>query len=157
MANRNHEASGSNRRYEIAGKPFQMVLVTRNKMHRSIRSLVDEVALSARKVHDRLILPATTFPNAVVDEARVAAWMITLEKARDVLEGRLLIPHWRFKQGFDLKAYFETATETDLVMILTGFGAVPFLKDGPIASPEDFRAVQDAFGSDWLGYAFWFN
>jgi hypothetical protein len=42
-------------------------------------------------------------------------------------------------------------------MILTGLGAVPFLKDGPIASAEDFRAIQDAFGSDWLGYAFWFN
>jgi hypothetical protein len=92
-----------------------------------------------------------------VDEAKVAAWMVTLDKARDVLEGRLLIPHWRFKHGFDLKAYFETATETDLVMILSGLGAVPFLKDGPIASPEDFRAVQEAFGSDWIGYAFWFN
>ena len=109
--------------------------------------------------HELLPSPKQTgvVPNATIDEAKIAAWMVTLGKARDVLEGRLLIPHWRFKQGFDLKAYFETATETDLVMILTGFGAVPFLKDGPIASPEDFRAVQEAFGSDWLGYAFWFN
>jgi hypothetical protein len=109
--------------------------------------------------HELLPSPKQTamVPNATIDEAKVAAWMVTLEKARDVLEGRLLIPHWRFKQGFDLKAYFETATETDLVMILTGLGAVPFLKDGPIASAEDFRAIQDAFGSDWLGYAFWFN
>jgi hypothetical protein len=42
-------------------------------------------------------------------------------------------------------------------MILTGMGAVPFLADGKIATPEDFRDIQDAFGSDWLGYAFWFN
>ena len=109
--------------------------------------------------HELLPSPKQTsiIPAAAVDEAKVAAWLVTLEKARDVLEGRLLIPHWRFKQGFDLKAYFETAKETDLVMILSGLGAVPFLKEGPIASPEDFRAVQDAFGSDWLGYAFWFN
>ena len=109
--------------------------------------------------HELLPSPKQTamFPGATVDEAKVAAWMVTLDKARDVLEGRLLIPHWRFKHGFDLKAYFETATETDLVMILSGLGAVPFLKDGPIASPEDFRAVQEAFGSDWIGYAFWFN
>jgi hypothetical protein len=96
-------------------------------------------------------------PGTLVDDARVAAWLVTLEKARDVLEGKLLIPHWRFKQGFDLKAYFETATETDLVMILTGMGAVPFLAEGKVATPEDFRAIQDAFGSDWVGYAFWFN
>lgn len=109
--------------------------------------------------HELLPSPKQTsiIPMATVDEARVAAWLVTLEKARDVLEGRLLLPHWRFRQGFDLKAYFETATETDLVMILTGLGAVPFLADGPIATQEDFRAIQEAFGSDWLGYAFWFN
>lgn len=109
--------------------------------------------------HELLPSPNQTamFPGAVVDEAKVAAWLVTLDKARDVLEGRLLIPHWRFQQGFDLRAYFERATETDLVMILTGLGAVPFLTEGPVATAEDFRAIQEAFGSDWLGYAFWFN
>jgi hypothetical protein len=109
--------------------------------------------------HELVPSPKQTaiFPDAAVDEAKVAAWLVTLGKAKDVLEGRLLLPHWRFKQGFDLKAYFETATETDLVMILTGMGALPFLADGPVASQEDFRAIEEAFGSDWLGYAFWFN
>jgi hypothetical protein len=109
--------------------------------------------------HELLPSPSQTaiFPDAAVDEAKVAAWMVTLDKARDVLDGRLLMPHWRFRQGFDLRVYFETAKETDLVMILTGMGAVPFLREGPIASGEDFRAIQEAFGSDWLGYAFWFN
>jgi hypothetical protein len=96
-------------------------------------------------------------PGMSVDEARVAAWLVTLDEAAKVLDGALLVPHWRFKQGVDLKAYFETATRTDLVMLLTGMGALPFLADGPVASPADFRAMQDAFGSDWLGYAFWFN
>lgn len=109
--------------------------------------------------HELVPSPKQTaiFPDAAVDEAKVAAWLITLGKAKDVLEGRLLLPHWRFEQGFDLKAYFETATETDLVMILTGMGAIPFLADGPVASQEDFRAIEEAFGSEWLGYAFWFN
>jgi hypothetical protein len=109
--------------------------------------------------HELLPSPRQTamIPSTSVDDAKVAAWLVTLEKARDVVEGRLLLPHWRFRQGFDLKAYFETATETDLVMILTGLGAVQFLGQGPIATQEDFRVIQDAFGSDWLGYAFWFN
>lgn len=109
--------------------------------------------------HELLPSPKQTalFPDAAVDEAKIAAWLVTLDKAREVLNGKLLLPHWRFKQGFDLKAYFETATRTDLVMILTGLGAVPFLADGKVATPEDFGDIQDAFGSDWLGYAFWFN
>ncbi|MEO6014938.1 MAG: hypothetical protein ABIQ30_15310 [Devosia sp.] len=109
--------------------------------------------------HELLPSPKQTamFPDTSVDAAKVAAWLVTLEQARKVLDGELLIPHWRFKQGFDLKAYFETAKRTDLVMLLTGAGALPFIKDGQVARPEDFRDIQDAFGNDWLGYAFWFN
>jgi hypothetical protein len=96
-------------------------------------------------------------PDTKIDDAKVAAWRATLDEAEKILDGELLIPHWRFRQGFNLKAYFETATRTDLVLILTGFGALPFIQEGPVASPDDFRAVQTAFGNDWIGYAFWFN
>lgn len=96
-------------------------------------------------------------PEARVSEAMVEAWRETLDTADAVLEGELLIPHWRFQQGFDLKAYFETATRTDLVMILTGHGALPFLRDGPIADASSFAAANRVFGDDLLGYAFWFN
>jgi hypothetical protein len=95
--------------------------------------------------------------DAKVDEATVKAWLATLDTTDQILNGELLVPHWRFKQGFDLKAYFETATETDFVMILTGLGAVPFLRDGPVASAESFAEANTVFGDQWLGYAFWFN
>lgn len=109
--------------------------------------------------HELLPSPKQTplAPDASITDEKVAAWRATLDKADAVLDGALLVPHWRFKQGFDLKAYFTTAKTTDLVMILTGAGALPYLRDGPVASTEDFRAVQTAFGDDWLGYAFWFN
>jgi hypothetical protein len=96
-------------------------------------------------------------PEARVSEAMVAAWRETLDTADAILDGTLLIPHWRFQQGFDLKAYFETATRTDLVMILTGHGALPFLRDGPIADASSFDAANRVFGDNLLGYAFWFN
>lgn len=92
-----------------------------------------------------------------VTAEQVEAWQATLDTVDQVLDGELLLPHWRFRQGFDLKAYFETATETDFVMILTGAGAIPFLKDGPIANPESFAAANRAFGTDLIGYALWFN
>jgi hypothetical protein len=119
----------------------------------------DAILLETDDNHELLHSPKQTamIPEAVVDEAKVEAWRATLDQAQRVLEGELLIPHWRFKQGFDLRAYFERAVETDLVMLLTGPGAVPFLAEGPVATPEDFREIQEAFGNDWLGYAFWFN
>ncbi|WP_375452656.1 hypothetical protein [uncultured Devosia sp.] len=92
-----------------------------------------------------------------VDEDVVKAWMATLDTADQILNGELLVPHWRLKQGFDLKAYFETATQTDLIMILTGLGAKPFLKDGPVATAANFADANRVFGDQWLGYAFWFN
>jgi len=109
--------------------------------------------------HELLPSPKQTsiVPEATITDDRVAAWRATLDEADKILDGTLLVPHWRFKQGFDLKAYFSTAKKTDLVMLLTGADAVPYIKDGPIASTEDFRAIQAAFGNDWLGYAFWFN
>jgi len=96
-------------------------------------------------------------PDGAVTEEMVAAWRGTLDTLDQILDGELLIPHWRFKQGFDLKTYFETAERTDFVMILTGYGALPFLKDGPVATPETFAEANRIFGDNLLGYAFWFN
>jgi hypothetical protein len=92
-----------------------------------------------------------------VTQQVVDAWLATLDTVDQVLAGELLVPHWRFKQGFDLKRYFETAKETDLVMILTGSGALPYLRDGPIADARAFAEANSALGADWLSYAFWFN
>ena len=68
-----------------------------------------------------------------------------------------ILPHWRFKQGFDLKAWFETAERTDVVMLLTGKDALPYLRDGPIADADSFAAANAAFGDEFLLYALWFN
>jgi len=109
--------------------------------------------------HELLPSPKQTsmVPETTITDERVGAWRATLDEAEKILDGTLLVPHWRFKQGFDLNAYFTSAKKTDLVMLLTGADAVPYIKDGPIASTQDFRAIQAAFGNDWLGYAFWFN
>ena len=96
-------------------------------------------------------------PEMPVTSEAPEAWMATLDTVDQILAGELLVPHWRFKQGFDLKAYFETATETDIVMLIAGQGALPFLKAGPIADAQSFAEANRVFGTDWLNYAFWFN
>lgn len=109
--------------------------------------------------HELVPSPGQTsqVPEGTVTDEKVAAWRATLDTADQILDGKLLVPHWRFTRGFDLKAYFENATRTDLVLLLTGFDALPFLKDGPIATPDSFAEANRVFGDQLFGYAFWFN
>jgi hypothetical protein len=118
-------------------------------------------AILAETDDNRELLPSPKqtgiTPDAKITDAQVKAWMATLDTADLILDGKLLLPHWRFQKGFDLKAYFETAKKTDLVMLITGYDALPFLKDGPIASAESFAEANAVFGDALIGYAFWFN
>ena len=110
---------------------------------------------------DRELVPSprqtSLLPGHEVTDEVVTAWHDTLDRLDAILDGELLLPHWRFAQGFDLKAYFDNAPETDLVLLLTGLGALPYLKDGPIADADSFAAANRVFGDNWLNYALWFN
>ena len=123
------------------------------------RSNWDAILAETDDDHELLPSPKQTGPNPEVKitEEQVAAWRATLDTADRILDGELLVPHWRFARGFDLKAYFETAPRTDFVMLITGFDALPYLKDGPIASAHSFAEANSAFGDALIGYAFWFN
>lgn len=118
-------------------------------------------AILAETDDQRELVPSPSqtslIPDQPVTDEVVAAWMDTLDTLDEILAGDLLLPHWRFQQGFDLAAYFNTATETDLVMILTGQGALPFLKDGRIADAESFASGNRVFGEAWPNFALWFN
>jgi hypothetical protein len=96
-------------------------------------------------------------PEQPVTDEVVDAWLATLDQIDRILEGDLLLPHWRFDQGFNLKTYFETATRTDLVMLLTGHDALPYLGDGPIADADSFAELNRVMGDDWPFFAIWFN
>ena len=119
----------------------------------------DAILLETDDARELVPSPSQTsiFPSMVVTDQTVAAWRATLDTVDQVLAGELLVPHWRFRQGFDLAAYFTTAKATDLVLLISGSAALPYLKDGPIADARAFAAANEAFGADWLNYAFWFN
>jgi hypothetical protein len=118
-------------------------------------------ALLAETDDNRELIPnprqTSIVPEGWVTDEVVAAWLETLDVADKILDGELLVPHWRFRQGFDLEAYFTTAKRTDLVMLLTGYDAIPYLRDGPIADANSFAAANRVFGDNLLGYVFWFN
>lgn len=97
-------------------------------------------------------------PSMRITKAMVEAWLETLDVSEEIVNGELLLPHWRFPgKGFDLAAYLEDAERTDFVMLFTGLDALPFIKQGPVADAESFAAANAVFGSSIWGYAAWFN
>jgi hypothetical protein len=118
-------------------------------------------AILAETDDDRELVPSPSqtslVPDVEVTDEVVEAWLSTLDTVDDILAGELLVPHWRFARGFDLKLWFETAPETDIVLLFTGQGALPYLRDGPIADAQNFADGNRVFGDNWPTFAIWFN
>ena len=79
--------------------------------------------------------------------------------AEDLLEGRKLLPHFRFAdKGVNMKRFFEEPKPFDLVLSITGPGVVPYLEQGPMLTSEEWWALQNQFGgSGFMTFALWFN
>jgi len=88
---------------------------------------------------------------------RVVAWLAVLDDAEAALEGRKLVPHWRFSKGINLKRVFTEPKTFDLVLWLAGPGVRPFLETGEVISSQSWDQITRAFNGDFLTYAFWFN
>jgi hypothetical protein len=88
---------------------------------------------------------------------QVAAWNQMLDEIDAVLAGRKLIPHWRFEQGINLRRMFLEPTTLDVVMLIQGTAAIPYLEKGELASGETWRTLTALFGGDFLYYATWLN
>ena len=92
-----------------------------------------------------------------IDETTVVAWMGVLDEIDAILAGRLLVPHWRFEQGVNLRRMFLEPGALDLVLILQGAGVEPYLEPGPVADARTWEALSGAFGGRFLPYAIWLN
>lgn len=109
--------------------------------------------------HEWVPSPAqhAVFPNMEVTAEQVEAWGRVLDQADAVMSGRLLVPHWRFDQGINVERFFTDPTTFDLVLLLTGPAAIPYLEDGPVMNGEDWNEMIEAFGGNFATYLFWFN
>ena len=94
-----------------------------------------------------------------VTENEVQAWHAALQMAEDLLEGRKLLPHFRFAdKGINMKRFFEEPKPFDLVLSISGPGVVPYLEQGPMLTSEEWWALQNQFGgSGFVTFALWFN
>ncbi len=93
---------------------------------------------------------------AVTDEV-IDGWLAVMSEFESILDGKKLLPHWRFAKGFNVKRWFQQSKRFDAVLLATGTDAVPFLEDGPISSSSDWSRLTRVFQGSFLGYAIWFN
>lgn len=120
-------------------------------------------AILAETDDDREWIPgpqqASPFVNMPVDQGVVDGWLYFLDQAEGVLNGDLLIPHWRFQRplGLNVRRMFEEPRNLDPIMLITGAGAIPYIEEGPIAAGTTIEEAAELFGRGMLGRFFWFN
>lgn len=122
-------------------------------------------AIRAETDNDREWLPGpqqkgvNPLTGLEVVETDVKAWHEALNMAEGLLEGRTLLPHFRITgKGMDMKRFFDEPQAFDLVPIITGPGAVPYLAEGNILTADEFWRIQGQFGrGGFMSFALWFN
>jgi hypothetical protein len=125
----------------------------------------DWKAIRAETDNDREWLPgpqqtgANQLTGLEVSEELVQAWHTALKMAEDLLDGRKLLPHFRFAdRGVNMKRFFDEPQAFDLVLSITGPGVAPYLEKGPMLTSEEWCALQQQFGrTGFLTFALWAN
>ena len=92
-----------------------------------------------------------------VPEERVKAWQGFLDEFDALLQGKKLIPHYRFDKGINLRRFFLEPTAFDPILLIQGSAAVPYLENGEMTSQETWRQIMDLFDGNFFTYFIWFN
>ena len=104
----------------------------------------------------------------------IDGWHGVLTEMEDLLEGRTLVPFWRdysgtlfFNglggdipakgRGVNLKRFFEEPTRFDLVLLIQGTAALPYVEKGSLSRPETWNNLTRVFQGQFFGFAIWFN
>ncbi|MFN0192086.1 MAG: hypothetical protein ACKVP5_08940 [Aestuariivirga sp.] len=146
--------------WEVANREKLKNVRTRLK---SMAELSRKSWTAARKEtdNDREWLPnakqtAVAAPLEVTDE-QIDGWLAVMGEFEAVLDGKKLLPHWRFSQGLNVKRMFEESKNFDFVLLVTGTDAVQWLENGPVSDQTTWNNMMGAFRGNFLGYAVWFN
>jgi hypothetical protein len=86
-------------------------------------------------------------------------WHAVLADAEALLQGKALIPHWRFgaEAGINLKKLFENPPPVDLVTFIQGEGLLPYAEKGPRVSPMAWNEFQRLVQGDAMLFAVFLN
>ncbi len=98
-------------------------------------------------------------PNAVVTDEMIDRWLDFLDESEALLAGKKLAPFWRGdrRQGINLNRVFTQPRRLDVVLWFQGSGATPYLERGNFTNEQVWGRLLQAFGGNFLPFAFWFN
>ncbi|WFS03446.1 hypothetical protein [Rhizobium tumorigenes] len=96
-------------------------------------------------------------PSFDVTPERIQAWLAVLSQFEAALDGKILVPHWRFNKGINLARIFTEPQPFDLVLWVTGPAALPYLQDGKAMSSGEWNQITNIFEGNFAAYAFYFN
>ncbi len=87
------------------------------------------------------------------------AWQAILADLEAMLNGELLITHWRIAPtgGINVKKIFLDPPVVDIVTWFHGEGLLPYMERGPVMSRNSFRQFENMFMGDALLFAFLLN
>jgi hypothetical protein len=85
------------------------------------------------------------------------ARMVPNAPGEALLQGKKLIPHWRFDQGVNLRRIFLEPTTFDIVLLIQGAAAIHYLEDGELSTGETWDQITRIFAGDFFRYFVWFN
>ena len=87
----------------------------------------------------------------------IEAWRLFLGDFQALLEGKKLLPHLRLAGGLNLDRFFRESETFDLVLMIQGSAALPYLEQGDMASGRSWDRMVSLMGGNFLRYAIWFN
>lgn len=87
----------------------------------------------------------------------LAGWNRFLDAFDRVLDGTLLMPHWRFRRGLNVRRMFEEPRPLSPILLIQGQGALPYLEEGKLADAALADEILRLLGGDFLSYFVWFN
>src|SRR5688572_2538273 len=65
-------------------------------------------------------------PAMQVSQERIDGWMLFLDELDALLNGKKLLPHWRFDQGINVRRVFLEPTTFDIVLLIQGSATLPY-------------------------------
>ena len=96
-------------------------------------------------------------PRMMITQDRIEGWRLFLDEFEALLQGRKLVPHWRFDQGLNLRRIFTEPTTFDPVLLIQGSAALPYLEDGEAVSWQTWNQISRLFAGRFFRYFVWLN
>ena len=145
-------------------------LVEPKRMEAALKHIEQAFSLSrqmwkrvlAETDNDREWIPGPKQKGAInipVTQEIVDSWMLALDEAEQIVQGRKLLPFWRGNptRGVNLRKVFLEPRQLDIVLWVQGTAATPYLEEGELTKPDTWQQINRAFGGQFLGFGFWFN